>query len=159
MCAGIQMSTEMVRVMGGWEYTGANRSKNERKTLNLKREHDQFQKGTRKWFANNGWHEIRCSPVAPKVLLQANSHIPARSWTRPPQKIAMPTTTLGVATPRAWTLMRERMKVVDAKEKRPLGPFQRPQKKNNETENTHRGPGLPMREGRWVCVEGVTKFG
>ena len=48
------MSTEMVRVMGGWEYTGANRSKNERKTLNLKREHDQFQKGTRKWFANNG---------------------------------------------------------------------------------------------------------
>ena len=61
-----------------------------------------------------------CLPVAPKTLPRGNSHIPARSWTRPPAKMAIPTTTLGVVTPRACTLIRERMKVVDAKEKRPL---------------------------------------
>jgi len=60
--------------------------------------------------------------VAPKTLPRGNSHIPARSCTRPPVKIAMPTTTLGVATPRAWTLISERIKVVDAKEKRPRAP-------------------------------------
>lgn len=62
----------------------------------------------------------KSSPVAPKTFPRGNSHMPASNWTRPPVKIAMPTTTLGVATPRAWTLMRERMNVVDAKEKRPL---------------------------------------
>jgi len=60
--------------------------------------------------------------VAPKTLPRGNSHMPARSWTRPPAKIAMPTTTLGVATPRACTLNMERMNVVEANENRPRAP-------------------------------------
>jgi len=32
----------------------------------------------------------------------------------------MPTTMFGTVTPFVWTLMRERMNVVEAKEKRPL---------------------------------------
>ena len=59
-------------------------------------------------------------PVAPKALAQANSHMPATNWARPPTKKAMPMTTLGVVMPRAWALYIERMKVVLAKPKRPL---------------------------------------
>src|SRR6266436_1151104 len=32
------------------------------------------------------------------------------------------------------------------------GAFSATAKKNNETENTHRGPGLPMREGRGATL-------
>lgn len=39
-------------------------------------------------------------PVAPKVLPQANSHIPARSWQRPPTPRAIPTTTFGFSKAR-----------------------------------------------------------
>lgn len=60
------------------------------------------------------------APVAPKVLPHANSHMPAKSWTRPPTKMAIPITMLGVFTLCAFTLTRERMSVVDAKENRPL---------------------------------------
>lgn len=59
-------------------------------------------------------------PVAPKVLPRGNSHIPAKNWARPPEKHAMPTTTLGVWISLAFTLYRERMNVVDANENRPL---------------------------------------
>lgn len=55
------------------------------------------------------------------MLPAANSHMPARSWQRPPTKRAMPTTMLGVVTWSVWTLTSERMSVVEAKEKRPLG--------------------------------------
>lgn len=52
---------------------------------------------------------------------QSNApHIPAANWARPPTKQAMPMTALGTTTPRAWTLNMERIKVVLAKEKRPL---------------------------------------
>ena len=60
------------------------------------------------------------SPVAPKVLPLGNSHIPARSWARPPQKMAIPTTTLGWVMPRVWRLYKDNMKVVEAKENKPL---------------------------------------
>lgn len=59
-------------------------------------------------------------PVAPNVLPLANSHIPAKSCTSPPQKRAMPTTTFGVLTPRAEVLYSERISVVDANENKPL---------------------------------------
>jgi hypothetical protein len=104
--------------------------------------------------------EIRYSPVAPNVLPTANSHIPASNWTRPPTKIAMPTTTLGVATPRAWTLMRERMKVVEAKEKRPLENegFLSDHEDKGRDRRTHRGPGLPRRRretGEWLFSRSI----
>lgn len=60
------------------------------------------------------------SPVAPSVLPAANSHIPASSWHRPPTKSAIPTTMLGVVTPSVCTLTRESIRVVDAKESKPL---------------------------------------
>ena len=75
--------------------------------------------------------------------------MPARSWASPPVKIAMPTTTLGTMTPRVWTLIKDRMNVVDAKENRPLHILVSPQNRLGGVtwRGTHRGPGLPMREG------------
>ena len=64
----------------------------------------------------------RTEPAAPSLPGQAGD-IPASNWARPPAKMAMPTTTLGVATPRACTLIRERIKVVDANENSPLYEF------------------------------------
>ena len=49
-------------------------------------------------YKNQG--QMKCLPVAPKPFLRENSHIPARSWARPPQKMAMPRTTLGWDTSR-----------------------------------------------------------
>lgn len=46
--------------------------------------------------------------------------MPASSCTSPPVKIAIPTTTFGTTTPLVFTLYRDRMNVVEAKEKRPL---------------------------------------
>ena len=88
------------------------------------------------WVAEHNQY----SPVAPNALPVANSvdrtrqslargskgfsvdipHIPAANWARPPTKQAIPMTALGTEIPRAWTLYIERMKVVLAKEKRPL---------------------------------------
>lgn len=63
------------------------------------------------------------SPVAPNTLPLGNSHIPARSCARPPQKMAIPTTTFGVVMFRVWRLYNDNMKVVDAKENKPLCPY------------------------------------
>ena len=60
------------------------------------------------------------APVAPKTLPRGNSHIPAKNCARPPEKQAMPTTTLGVWMFLAFTLYIERMNVVDANENKPL---------------------------------------
>ena len=60
------------------------------------------------------------SPVAPKVLPVANSHMPAKNWASPPQKMAIPTTTFGAVMPRVWRLYNDKIKVVEAKENKPL---------------------------------------
>lgn len=85
-------------------------------------------------------------PVAPNVLPLANSHIPAKSCTSPPQKRAMPTTTFGVLTPRAEVLYSERIRVVDANENKPLPWSMCLRKKTTATEKktAYRVPGLPM---------------
>lgn len=78
------------------------------------------------------------SPVAPNVLPVANSHMPASSWQSPPTPRAIPTTAFGYAKsergiqskhgfkrttvmPRAPALYNDRIKVVEAKPKRPRG--------------------------------------
>ena len=62
----------------------------------------------------------RSSPVAPKALPEGYSHMPASSWASPPQKMAIPTTTFGVVMPRVWRLYNDNIKVVEAKEYKPL---------------------------------------
>ena len=59
-------------------------------------------------------------PVAPNTLPLANSHMPAMNCKRPPAKIAIPTITFGVLTPRVLTLNIDRRNVVAAKENIPL---------------------------------------
>ena len=56
-------------------------------------------------------------------------------------------TALGTVIPRAWTLYIERMKVVPAKEKRPLCKLSLVSELDVSEAargNAHRGPGLPM---------------
>jgi hypothetical protein len=89
------------------------------------------------------------SPVPPKTFPRGNSHMPARSCARPPQKTAIPTTTLGCLIPRVWKLYSESINVVDAKENRPLYKeivSQMPC--NMREENSYSAPGLPILDGR-----------
>lgn len=65
-------------------------------------------------------HIKKSSPAAPKVLPLGYSHMPASSWASPPQKMAIPTTTFGVVMSRVWRLYNDKIKVVEAKENRPL---------------------------------------
>ena len=57
-------------------------------------------------------------------------------------------TALGMAIPRAWQLYIERMKVVLAKEKRPLwrlsGQYTYARQAGGGGAGTYRGPGLPI---------------
>ena len=62
-------------------------------------------------------------PVAPRVFPAANSHIPASSCARPPTPNAIPTTIFGVVTPRVETLIKDRTRVVEAKDSKPLVNF------------------------------------
>jgi hypothetical protein len=59
-------------------------------------------------------------PVAPNTLPLGNSHMPAMNCKRPPEKIAIPTTTFGVLIPRVLTLNIDSRNVVAAKENMPL---------------------------------------
>ena len=61
------------------------------------------------------------SAVAPKVFPTAISHIPAKSWTRPPYAKAEPTTRFGTVIERVRMLIRERRKVVRANPHKPRG--------------------------------------
>ena len=66
-------------------------------------------------------------PVAPRVFPAANSHIPASSCARPPTPNAIPTTIFGVVTPRVETLIKDRTRVVEAKDRKPLVNFKKGQ--------------------------------
>ena len=61
------------------------------------------------------------SAVAPKVLPTAISHIPARSWQRPPYANAAPITMFGSVSPRVPRFIADRTNVVKAKPQRPSG--------------------------------------
>ena len=87
----------------------------------------------------------RHAPVAENVLRTAKAHMPATNCASPPTKRAMPMTTFGVVTPRAWTLYMDRMNVVDAKPYNPLRPHQpfRSVHRRPISAATHSGPGSP----------------
>lgn len=78
--------------------------------------------------------------------------MPASSWARPPQKIAIPTTTFGWVTSRVLRLYNDKIKVVEAKENKPLCTLVRT-KTNDVQGNSYRGPAsaiLEVRMGFWA---------